>query len=236
VRRLGFFDGIAAFFGGLGFLVKSPSLWGWALVPIAIAGALFFGLAIGLGTLFQSWAAGDDVWHTLAVIALWLAAIVVAFLLSLSLAQPLSGFALDVLVRRQEAALDHRVVHPDTSAVRSALRALSVTMTALAITLPILALLTLVTLLVPPASVVTVPLKFAVTGLAVAYDFLDYPLGLRATSARERVAFIGRHPLAVLGFGLASAACLLVPGVGLALLPIGAVGATRLVVASERLR
>jgi CysZ protein len=205
-------------------------------VPVAIAGLLFVGLVIALGTLFQSWVPGDDVWHTLLVIALWLAAIVLAFLLSLSLAQPLSGFAIDVLVRRQEAALDHRVAHPDTSAVRSALRALSVTMTALAITLPILALLTLVTLLAPPASVVTVPLKFVVTGLAVAYDFLDYPLSLRGTGARERIAFIARHPFAVLGFGLAAAGCLLVPGIGLGLLPIGAVGATRLVVASERLR
>jgi len=233
--RLGFFDGVSAFFGGFGFLLKRPSLWGWALVPVLVAGVLFVALVAGLGTLFRTWVPeGDGLGPILLGVVAWLLAVVLAFLFSLALAQPLSGFALDALVRHQETALDHRVVYPETSAFRTGIRALGVTLTALAITLPVLAVLTTVTFLVPPAGVVTVPLKFAVTGMGVAYDFLDYPLGLRALGVRERITFITRHPGAVLGFGLSAAVCLLVPGVGLVLLPVGAVGAARLVVAAER--
>jgi CysZ protein len=160
---------------------------------------------------------------------------VVAFLVAASLAQPLSGFALEGIARRQELALGGRS-WPSEPFVGSALRSLRVTLTALAVTLPILALLAIVTLVFPPASVVTIPLKFLVTGLAVAYDLLDYPLGLRGVGVRSRLAFIRAHLSAVVGFGAAAAALLLVPGLGLVLLPFGVAGAARLVVATDRAR
>ena len=100
--------------------------------------------------------------------------------------------------------------------------------------LPILGLLALITALAPPAAAVTVPLKFYVTALLVAWDFLDYPLGQRGLGVRQRLSWIGAHVVAVSVFGMASAAVLLIPGVGLLMLPFGVAGATRLVHAAER--
>src|SRR5262249_39216364 len=47
-KALGFFDGVSAFFGGLGFIVGRPAIWVWALIPTVIATILF----VGLGALF----------------------------------------------------------------------------------------------------------------------------------------------------------------------------------------
>ncbi|MBX3264554.1 MAG: EI24 domain-containing protein [Labilithrix sp.] len=240
--RLGFFDGVGAFFGGLGFIVSRPSLWGWAAIPTVVATLLFFGLgaaAVWGGTALAHTliAEPSGAWTTAGVwllrVVFWLVGVVLSFLVAISLAQPLSGFALEAIARRQELALGGRT-WPDQPFVGAALRSLRVTLTALAVSLPLLALLTTITLLFPPAGVVTVPLKFVVTGLAVAYDFLDYPLGLRGVGVRSRLGFIRDHVGAVFGFGVAAALLLLVPGVGLVLLPFGVAGAARLVVAADR--
>ncbi len=235
-RSLGFFDGVRAFFGGLGFIVGRPSMWGWALIPTVVASLLFF----GLGGLFI-WGGNDLAVRLitdeggLRTAGLWvvrillsIVSLVFAFLLATSLAQPLSGFALGAIAQRQELALGGRA-WPDQPLLASSVRALRVTLTALGLSLPLLALLALVTFVFPPVSVVTVPLKFLVTGMAVAYDFLDYPLSLRGVGVRSRMGFIRAHLGAVLGFGASAAAFLLVPGLGLVLLPIGVAGAARLV-------
>lgn len=244
-KRIGFLDGVGAFFGGLGFIVGRPSMWGWAMIPTVVATLLFFGLGAlavwGGSSLAEHalWDPGDGAWTTAGIWALrvlfWIIGVVVAFLVAISLAQPLSGFALDAIARRQELALGGRS-WPDQPFTGSTLRSLRVTLTALAVSLPILAALALITFLVPPASVVTIPAKFLVTGLAVAYDLLDYPLGLRGTGVRSRLGFIRDHFSAVIGFGAAAALLLLVPGVGLVLLPFGVAGAARLVVAADRAR
>jgi len=154
--------------------------------------------------------------------------LVIAFFVAMSLAQPLSGFALDAIARKQELARGGRV-WPDQPLVAGALRSLRVSLTALAVGLPVLGLLALVTFLFPPAGVVTIPLKFVVTGLLVAYDLLDYPLSLRGHSVSNRLVFMRQNFMAVLGFGVATGALLLIPGVGLLVLPFGVAGATRLV-------
>jgi CysZ protein len=113
------------------------------------------------------------------------------------------------------------------------LRSLRVSLTALLVSLPVLASLALITFLFPPASVVTIPLKFLVTGLTVSYDFLDYPLGLRGTGVRTQIGFMRDHFRAVTGFGVAAAALLLIPGIGFVLLPFGVAGAARMVAQAE---
>lgn len=246
MKALGFFSGVRAVFGGLGFVVTTPSAWGWALIPVVVASLLFGGasaltlwggsaLAIHIvgdaaGAASGTWGGTFGIW--MLKLLFWAIGLVIAFFVAMSLAQPLSGFALDAIARKQELALGGRA-WPDQPLVAGAVRSLRVSLTALAIGLPILALLALVTLLVPPAGVVTVPLKFIVTGLLAAYDLLDYPLSQRGLSVRERLAFMRRNFASILGFGVAMAALLLLPGVGLFLLPFGVAGATRMVLDAE---
>jgi CysZ protein len=240
VKRVavGFFAGVRALFGGLGFVVTRPSIWPWAIVPVIVAALLFAGstaLAIwGGGALAERLVdPSHAVWSWALRIVLWVVGIIIGFLVSLSLAQPIAGFALEAIARRQEIALGGRT-WPDQPFVASTLRSLRVTLTALAVSLPILAVLAVVTLLFPPAAVVTVPLKLTVTGLAVAYDFLDYPFSIRGIDVSARVDFMRANFWAVLGFGVSSAALLLIPGMALFLLPYGVAGASRLVMEAER--
>ncbi len=234
---LGFFAGVRAFFGGIGFVVTRPSVWGWAMIPVAVATLLFGGtsaLAVeGANRLSEHLFTGATTMSSIGMwalrVVLWIVGLLVAFVVAFSLAQPLSGFALERIVRRQERALGGRT-WPDQPFLRGAVRSLRVSLTALAIGLPILGVLALVTFLAPPAGVVTVPLKFIVTGLLAAYDFLDYPFSARGAGVRERLAFMKAEIWAVLGFGLSIAAVLLIPGIGLLLLPFGVAGATRMVV------
>lgn len=236
---LGFFSGVRAVFGGLGFVVSTPSVWGWALVPVVIATLLFGGAgaaALWAGTELSARLVGEagGAWLTFGLwalrIVLWVVGLLVAFVLAMSLAQPLSGFALEAIAKKQEASLSGRErAWPEQPAVAGFLRSLRVTFTALAVGLPILAVLGAITLLFPPASVVTIPLKFVVTGILAAYDLLDYPFSLRGRGVRDRIGFIRDNFAAVLGFGVTTAALLLVPGMGLLLLPFGVAGAARLV-------
>ncbi len=242
---VGFVAGVRGFLGGLGFVVTTPAVWGWSLVPAAIATLLFGGLGTlavyGAGELTRRVLedAGEGAWTTAGTwflrVVFSLLGLVISFLLAMSLAAPVSGFALDAIARKQDRALGG-VAWPETPALESTLRSFRVTLTALAAGLPVLGLLAAITFFVPPAAVVTIPLKFAVTGLLAAYDLLDYPWSLRGMGVRARFRFIGLHFWGVLGFGLAAAAALLVPGVSLFLLPFGVAGAARLVRAAEASR
>lgn len=238
------FDGVAAFVGGVRFIVGRPSVWGLALFPAFVAALLFFG--IGALCLWGASALVDHVlqgfgsgaWREASAwllrLVFWAVGILVALLAALSFAQPLSGFALDAIAQKQEVALGGGT-WPAQPMIASAVRAFRVTLTALAMSLPVLAVLSLVTIFVPPASVVTIPLKFLVIAMATAYDFLDYPLSIRGAGVRSRMRFIQDHLGAVVGFGASAAAILLLPGIGLFLLPFGVAGATRLVVRADGL-
>jgi CysZ protein len=240
VRRaaLGFFAGVRALMGGLGFVVSTPRVWPLAMVPALFAAVLFAGsaaLAIWSGGLFVERVLDPSsavaTWFLRVVV--WIAGLVVGFVVALSLAAPASGFALEAIARRQESALGGRS-WPDQPFVAGTLRSLRVSLAALALSLPVLALLALLTLVFPPAAIVTVPLKLLVTGLVAANDLLDHPFGIRGLDVHARVAFMRSNFWAVVGFGVSAAALLLVPGMALLLLPFGAAGATRLVVLAER--
>jgi CysZ protein len=239
-RKLGFVDGALAPWRGLGFVLGTPSAWPFAAVPavifVALSGAIG---AIGV-TLVQhataSLASAGSTWIVAGAwalrVVLWLAAVGVGVLLGLALAQPLSGPALDAIVEQQERALGGRV-HAKQPALATALRALRVNLLSLAATLGAIVLLTLVEFAFAPAAVVTTPLKFVISSVVLAWDLVDYPLGLRGAGVRARLAWFRTHFSVALGFGLSLGLVFLVPCAGLLLLPAGVAGATRIVLASE---
>jgi CysZ protein len=77
-------------------------------------------------------------------------------------------------------------------------------------------------------------LKFVVSSLVIAWDLLDYPFGLRAMGVRARLGWMRENLGAVLLFGASTGALLLIPLLGLFVLPCGVVAATELVVRVER--
>jgi CysZ protein len=238
-ERPGFGAGVRALFGGFGLIFGDPGLVPLALVPIAVALA-----ATGL----LGWAAvafvpdlvrallGEHAGGVLSTILEILAtavALIVAALLGFALAQPLSGPALERIVRRVEAKLG-APPWPPTSVIADVLRSLESLVIPYAFGLPILIVLFVINLFFAPAAIVTIPLKLAVTALMVAWDLCDYPLSIRGIPAGTRVSFMKRNAKAMLGFGVGLALVGLIPCLLVLVLPVGVAGGARLVVEIER--
>jgi CysZ protein len=233
---IGALGGVRAFVGGIGFVLGTPSVWGWSLVPAGFM-ALFSLATCGL-SWWGSWEAaralvGDANAGTWAVaILLGVFGAMLAVLVALTLAQPCAGFALEAICRAQERALVGRASAP-LPFWPSLRRNLKVVTATLVVGGGVTAVLFVVEFLVPPAAVVTVPLKVLVGGWLMAWNFLDYPLGLRGVGVRGGVRWVGRHAVEVTVFGLAWWSLVLFPGAVLFLLPMGVAGAARLVAEAD---
>jgi CysZ protein len=162
-----------------------------------------------------------------------LAVIASASLVGLVLAQPLSACAMEKISLAQERAMTGRC-RAELGFLRSLFLGVRVAVVTLLIGGAVLGSLFVIDLIFPPAVVVTFPVKFLFVGWLLAWDFVDYPLGLRGYGVRARLGWASRHFGAFTAFGLSWAAVLVVPCAAPLLLPMGVAGATRLVVAAER--
>lgn len=242
--RVTWVSGLKAFGGGIGFIVITPRVWGYALVPMGMLLLLFCGLG-GVGVWAShhlgNWAIAPEAgfWSEVGrwtmMIALDLAVLAVAMVMALSLAQPLSGFALEAIAHAQEIALTG-IAAPKTSYLAALLSTAKSVVVALLVGGSVLAILFVVSFFFPPATVVTVPLKILVCGWMLAWDFIDYPLAMRGVGLEGRFAWVGRNFGAFTLFGIMWALLLVVPGMQLLILPMGVAGATRLVVADDLTR
>lgn len=244
IVKLGLLAGLEAFTGGIVFILGTPRLWGFALTPALMLLVLccgLGGLAVWGSHHLSAWIIGPDpgAWGQIGywslIIALSAAGIAAAALVALSLAQPLSGFALEAIAQAQEIALTGAAA-PKTSFLANIFSTTKAVMLALLLGGTVLIVLFAVSFFFPPAAVVTVPLKFLVAGWMLAWDFIDYPLALRGVGLRRRFAWVARNFGAFTLFGLLWALIVVLPGVVLLILPMGVAGATQLVVADEQAR
>jgi CysZ protein len=239
---LGVGDGLGAFLGGIGFVIATPGVWLYALVPVTALLLLACGGCVGgaVGaweTVFHFIDREAGAWKQvegwLLTVVLAVLFIVLGLLAALALAQPLSGFALDAISHAQEKALTGRA-SPKPPALASTWNALKVGLFAFLLGAPVLVVLTAIGLVFPPAVVVTIPLKILVCGWMLAWDFVDYPLTMRDLGLGARLAWVGRHFLAFTTFGVLWTLLAVVPGLVLLLLPMGVAGATQMVVMADR--
>ena len=236
--RLTTLSAIDAFFGGVGFVLATPRVWGLAVVPAVILVILFGGfLALGV------WGASEldrvlfgnslGSWGTVGYwVVLVLVAVLIALLLALALTEPLAGFALERISRAQQRALTGVDLAPPSLIPALWLSICSVSFGVVLGGTTLVALF-LLNVVYPPAVVVTVPLKVLVCAWMLAWDLLDYPLGLRGLGLWRRLKWVMRHFGAFTLFGLIWAMVAVVPGVVLVLLPMGVAGATRMVLQDD---
>ncbi len=229
--------GIRAFFSGFKFIATTPAIWGYAAVPVTMALLLTTGFMVA-----GVWGAGaaasaifgeptgelGEAGLFATRILFYVLATVMAVLGGMALAQPLSGPALDRIVRAEEESLGGGT-WPDSRFGESLGRSFRVTLTTLAIGVPILILLTGLELLFPPVAVVTMPLKFGVSALLATWDLIDYPFSLRGIDVQARYTWLKGNLGAAFGFGAMIALVALVPFLGLLMLPVGVAGATKLI-------
>jgi CysZ protein len=240
--KLGLFSGLEAFGGGIAFVFTTPRVWGYAAVPMTMLLVLacgLTGLAVWGSNHLSTSLFGQDpgAWGRfgwwLLTISLTLLGIVAAALVALSVAQPLSGWALESISHAQEVALTGHAA-PKTSFLANLISTAKAVAVALMIGGTLLIVLFLISFFFPPAAIVTVPLKVVVCGWMLAWDFIDYPLAMRGVGLERRFAWVGRNFGAFTLFGVMWATFLVVPGVVLLVLPMGVAGATHLVIADER--
>ncbi|MFT3773714.1 MAG: EI24 domain-containing protein [Minicystis sp.] len=236
--RPGFLDGTRALFAGFGFILRTPAAWPLALVPVAVAslGTILLGVsasAFVVPKVTAALAPRSAILATAAEILAVLLLLILAALAGMGIAQPLSGPALNRIVRRVEAEIG-APPWPDTGFVEDVSRALQSMLIGYAFGLPLLAVLALVTFFFPPAAVVTFPLKLVVLALLFAWDFCDYPLSIHGLPVAARISLVARHARVMIGFGLGIALLSLIPCAPLFVLPIGVAGAARLMRQIER--
>jgi len=235
--RPGFRAGFGAVFWGPGFLVRTPRSWPYAWVPalilVVLSLALGWAAVAGVHALVDGWLGAATSWYGRAAHSAlaWTGSVlgaVLGFLVALALTPPLSGPALERMV----AQVEHAIGAPPRAPIGllaemwCALRAQAL---AAMFAVPLLALLWIVELLFAPAVFVTVPLKFVVTAVCLAWNLFDYPLTLRGVRMRDRLRLVRAHKAAAFGFGLAFAIVFWIPCFGVLLLPVGVVAAARLV-------
>ena len=238
----GFITGLMAPFQGLFFILRHSSTWLRALVPaiiftillVACAVPATWGMHVATDRMIQKhtsrWA-HFGIW--ILRLVLYLVAECLSLTVALIVAQPLSGPALESLVRAQERDLNYPN-RSEESFCSSVWRSVRIAVISLLISFSILLTLTLIELFLPLAVFVVTPIKFVTTAFILAYDIIDYPLSLHMLGVRERSPWFRHYVWAMLGFGLAMEVIFLIPGAFLILLPAGVCGATRLVVAAER--
>jgi uncharacterized protein involved in cysteine biosynthesis len=230
-----------AFAGGIGFILGTPRVWLHAAVP-----AVMMTLLLVAFTCLGGWGA-VEVGHeafgvhrgTWGGIGYWVLTVLLvifffllAVLLSLVLAEPLSCFALERISQAQERTLTGHVSH-SPPLLRTLWMSIRVVSFALILGGSALVILFAVNLFFPPAAIVTVPLKAVVVGWMLAWDFIDYPMTLRHQGLRARLKWVFRNFGAFTLYGLMWTFFVVVPGVVLVLLPMGVAGATRMVLLDD---
>ena len=214
-------------------MLRTPRAWPAALVPgfvlVCLSALVVWASLSGLRPLVAEWAVGRGA--VVRTLLPWLAAAVtslVGWLLALAVTPPISAPALEhiVALRERDLGLEARPRIGLVSEMWCGVRAL---VFGAALAIPVLVVATLVDLFVPLAWVVTVPIRWVVLSLSVAWNLFDYPLTLRGVPIRERWRLMRSHFRTVAGFGLSFAALFSFPCLSVLLLPVGVAAATELV-------
>lgn len=227
----GVYDGVR----GAAYLVSHPRLWGWVLAP-AVAIALVFSLLIGgiLGLLSAPiagiaaympghWA--ENVLKIAAGIILTIA----SYSLFISAAAVIAGPFNEML---SDSIEEHETGEPSpkfslfrflADAAVGAVHAIRRVIVYLSV---ILALLLLGVALPVVGSIVATVLGGIATARFASYDAYDAVWSRRHFRYRDKMGYLKVHRWRTLGLGVVVAAVLIVPGLNLVALAIGATGAT----------
>ncbi len=234
-------SGFRAPLSGAPFLWRHPGLWPWALAPFLVnlgLFALFFWLGYGPFRRLLQWALGQFAgWWWAALVYLLLALVLLLLLIMTVYAFSLVGSILAAPFLEQLTMGVERRLAPGglpsepfrlTGIPREILRVAGQAVKRLALFLALQIALLLINLLPVMGPALYAALAWLVTAFFLALEFMDYPLDRRKLTLTAKLAYIWRLGPAWLGFGAGVMVLGLIPVLNIALLPLAAVGATRL--------
>jgi CysZ protein len=222
-----FFQGINFFLSGLWMLLRYPSLFGLALIPIVLTVLVLLGLAWGvvywLGVGLQESAMMNADGRLVLQALAFLLVLFVAYLIYLPLTRVfLAPFSEKLSHKTSELGGVNLLTDQELGFFRSIWEGVKLVV----LQLVAVGLILILTLLLPP---VGVPVGIFLTICFCGVDFVDVPLSVRRLSFRQKLGWLWQSRALVLGFAVAAYLVLHVPLLNLLALPVGVIGATMLV-------
>lgn len=232
---------------GRGFAVlrAHPRLWKYIVAPAVISALVLAGLiaaVVALSRPLVAWTTGflpDALAHVAgAVMSILIGAVLAvgALFLFVTIAGMIAGPFNEALSEHVESALTGRPA-AETSfgeLIRGVVVGIVHSLRRLTASLIGFALVFLVGLIPVVGTIAAVGFGVWLTASAAAYDCYDAVFGRRAMAYRAKLAYLKAHRGRSLGLGGAVAAMLLVPGLNLIALGVGAAGATVAMLELER--
>lgn len=229
--------GVSDFGRGLRFLLAHPRLWGWVIAPAVVTLLLMIALVLaatflldGLTARLVAWLPGwlQSIAGTGLTALLGVALALVAALLFVSVAGAIAGPFCELLSDAVEAQVTGRPAAPFSLA--SFLKELTIglghTVRRLLVALTSAGFLFLLSLLPLAGALLGLALAGLFAARSAAYDCYDAILARRVLPYRAKLAFLARYRARTFALGAVVASLLLVPGVNLVVLGVGATGAT----------
>ena len=227
----GVYDGVR----GAAYLVSHPRLWGWVLAP-AVVIALVFAAVIGaihgmLGAPIATISAFvpghwlDNVLEIAATIILLIASYSLFISASAVIAGPFNEMLSESIEEREtgEPAPRFSLLRFLLDAAVGAIHAIR----RVIVYLVVIGLLLVVGIAVPVVgTIVATVLGGIATARFASYDAYDAVWARRRLRYRQKMAYLKEHRWRTLGLGAVMAVILIVPGLNLVALAIGATGAT----------
>jgi CysZ protein len=231
-----FVDGALSVFRGVAFIARTRRTWLPSTVPALMLVSLTCAGLYAAIAVVSPWVVahvplpGSALGRISAAVLRVLVAVFTAaasVFVAATFAPVLSAPALSRIIELREQALG-LPPRERVSFLTEIVCGFSAQLFAYAVGVPVLAALWIVSLLFPPATVVTFPLKVAVTAWLLAWMLLDYPLSTRGVPLRARLTFLREQFPRVLGFAAAVLALFAVPLGAIVLLPAAVAAATEI--------
>jgi CysZ protein len=222
---------------GLAVLKAHPSLWKWLIAPAIISLLLLVAAVVGILHVVDplvAWIAGHlPAW--LASLAGTLLRVLVLAVLGIAglfvfttVAGMIAGPFNELLSEHVEAVITGRPAPPFSlrEFAHGAILGILHGIRRLVVTLLGLALVFALGFVPVVGTIAAVLIGAWLAATAASYDCYDAVLSRRAMAYRDKLAYLAQHRGRTLGLGLAVAGMLLVPGLNLIALGLGAAGAT----------
>lgn len=222
---------------GFDFLKRNPTLWKWVIAPAVVTLVLLVGVILGvaaaadplvswLASYLPSWLERIGGWILTLIVVAGIG--IAAFLVFVSVAGMVAGPFNELLSEAVEARLTGRAGAPFALGefLRGAVLGIAHGLRRLVVALIGIVLLFALGFVPVIGTIAAAVIGLWLAGRATAYDCYDAVLSRRAMPYRAKLAYLDRHRGRSLGLGVGVAAMLLVPGLNLVALGVGAVGAT----------
>jgi CysZ protein len=230
---------------GLAVLNAHPRLWKWVIAPAIVTLLLLGGAVLGIVHLVHpvvGWATAHlPGWLASAIGPILTAVVVIVLAIAglfvfTAVAGMIAGPFNELLSEHVEAALGGRPASPFSLREFAHGAALGIFHGLRRLAAALIGLVLVFALgFVPVIGTIAAVLVGAwLAASSASYDCYDAVFGRRAMAYRDKLAYLARHRGRTLGLGLAVAGMLLVPGLNLIALGVGAAGATVAAQAIER--